>query len=49
MEESDASEDETNKDNETMEQTSGNVGLIEETAKRLQEMGFSLEDVYCCR
>ena len=49
MEELDASADEMNKNNETMDQTSGNVELIEKTAEKLQELGFSLEDVVCCR
>lgn len=49
MEEWDAPADEMNKDNETMDQASGNVELIEKTAEKLQELGFSLEDVVCCR
>ena len=44
MEEWDAPADEMNKDNETMDQASGNVELIEKTAEKLQELGFSLED-----
>ena len=47
MERSNAPTDETNKHNEAMEQESENAELIAKTAEKLQEMGFSLEDVQC--